>query len=72
MATKTRKVLMHHINIGDLARGRASRSIKDVADKNKPACVLRYGKPVTLAIPNERYERLISEGFDRSKHRQTY
>ncbi|MDK7200410.1 hypothetical protein [Corynebacterium amycolatum] len=43
MAIKKRKVPMRHINIGDLSRGQASRLIKEVADKDEPAYVLRYG-----------------------------
>lgn len=68
MATKKRKVPMHHINIGDLSRGQASRLIKEVADKDEPAYVLRYGKPIAVVISNERYERLMSEGIDPSEH----
>lgn len=68
MATKKRKVSMRHINIGDLSRGQASRLIKEVADKDEPAYVLRYGKPIAVVISNERYERLMSEGIDPSEH----
>ncbi|MFW2583485.1 MULTISPECIES: type II toxin-antitoxin system Phd/YefM family antitoxin [Corynebacterium] len=68
MAIKKRKVPMRHINIGDLSRGQASRLIKEVADKDEPAYVLRYGKPIAVVISNERYERLMSEGIDPSEH----
>lgn len=63
-----RKVAMRHINIGDLSRGQASRLIKDVAEKDEPAYVLRYGKPIAVVISHERYERLMSEGIDPSEH----
>lgn len=39
-----------------------------VADKDEPAYVLRYGKPIAVVISNERYERLMSEGIDPSEH----
>lgn len=68
MATKKHKVPMRHINIGDLSRGQASRLIKEVSDKDEPAYVLRYGKPIAVVISNERYERLMSEGIDPSEH----
>lgn len=68
MVTKRRKVPMRHINIGDLSRGQASRLIKEVAEKDEPAYVLRYGKPIAVLISNERYERLMDEGIDPSEH----
>ncbi|SPT75840.1 Phd_YefM [Arcanobacterium haemolyticum] len=68
MVTKKRKVPMRHINIGDLSRGQASRLIKEVADKDEPAYVLRYGKPIAVVISNERYERLMNEEIDPSEH----
>ena len=55
-------------NIGDLSQGQASRLIKEVADKDEPAYVLRYGKPIAVLISNERYERLMDEGIDPSEH----
>lgn len=57
MVMKRRKVPMRHINIGDLSRGQASRLIKEVAENDEPAYVLRYGKPIAVLIFNERYER---------------
>lgn len=57
MVMKQRKVPMRHINIGDLSRAQASRLIKEVVDKDEPAYVLRYGKPIAALISNERYER---------------
>ena len=68
VVAKRRKVPMRHINIGDLSRGQASRLIKEVAEKDEPAYVLRYGKPIAVVISNERYERLMSEGIDPSEH----
>ncbi|MDK6275083.1 type II toxin-antitoxin system Phd/YefM family antitoxin [Pseudoglutamicibacter cumminsii] len=68
MMTKRRKVPMRHINIGDLSRGQASRLIKEVAEKDEPAYVVRYGKPIAVLISNERYERLMEEGIDPSEH----
>ena len=68
VVAKRRKVPMRHINIGDLSRGQASRLIKEVADKDEPAYVLRYGKPIAVVISNERYERLMNEGIDPSEH----
>lgn len=65
---KRRKVPMRHINIGDLSRGQASRLIKKVAEKDEPAYVLRYGKPIAVLISNERYERLMDKGIDPSEH----
>lgn len=59
---------MRHINIGDLSRGQASRLIKEVAARDEPAYVLRYGKPIAVLISNERYERLMDEGIDPSEH----
>lgn len=66
--TKRRKVPMRHINIGDLSRGQASRLIKEAAEKDEPAYVVRYGKPIAVLISNERYERLMEEGIDPSEH----
>lgn len=68
VVAKRRKVPMRYINIGDLSRGHASRLIKAVAEKDEPAFVMRYGKPVAVVISNERYERLMSEGIDPSEH----
>ncbi|WP_353066017.1 type II toxin-antitoxin system Phd/YefM family antitoxin [Arcanobacterium hippocoleae] len=68
MATKKRKVPMRHINIGDLSRGQASRLIKEAAEKDEPAYVMRYGKPIAVLISHERYERLMNEGIDTSEH----
>lgn len=68
VVAKRRKVPMRHINIGDLSRGQASRLIKEVAEKDEPAYVLRYGKPIAVVISNERYERLMSEGIDPREH----
>ena len=65
---KRRKIPMRHINIGDLSRGRASRLIKEAAEKDEPAYILRYGKPIAVLISNERYERLMYEGIDPSEH----
>lgn len=66
--TKRRKVPMRHINIGDLSRGQASRLIKEVSEKDEPAYILCYGKPIAVLISQERYERLMDEGIDPSEH----
>lgn len=63
-----RKVPMRHINIGELSRGQASHLIKDAVEKDEPAYVLRYGKPIAVLISHERYERLMKEGVDLSEH----
>lgn len=68
MAPKKRKVAMRHINIGDLSRGQASRLIKEMAKKDAPAYVMRYGKPIAVLISHERYERLMTEGINPSEH----
>lgn len=59
---KKREVAMRHINIGDLGRGQASRLIKEISEKDEPAYVLRYGKPLAVVISHERYQRLVKEG----------
>lgn len=68
MVPKQLKVAMRHINIGELGRGQASRLIKEVADKDESAYIMRYGKPIAVLISHERYERLMSEGIDPSEH----
>lgn len=68
VVAKRRKVPMRHITIGDLWRGQASRLIKEVAEKDEPAYVLRCGKPIAVVISNERYELLMGEGIDPSEH----
>ncbi|MDK7122774.1 type II toxin-antitoxin system Phd/YefM family antitoxin [Schaalia turicensis] len=68
MAAKRRKPPMRHINIGDLSRGQASKLIKEAVEKDEPAYILRYGKPIAVLISNERYERLMNEGIDPSEH----
>ncbi|WP_297722372.1 type II toxin-antitoxin system Phd/YefM family antitoxin [uncultured Mobiluncus sp.] len=68
MAAKRRKPPMRHINIGDLSRGQASRLIKETAEKDEPAYILRYGKPIAVLISHDRYERLMNEGIDPSEH----
>ena len=68
MAAKRRKPPMRHINIGDLSRGQASRLIKEASEKDEPAYVLRYGKPIAVLISHERYERLMNDGIDPSEH----
>lgn len=66
--TERRKVAMRHINIGELSRGQASRLIREAVEKDEPAYVLRYGKPIAVLISHERYERLMNEGIDPSEH----
>lgn len=68
MAAKRRKPPMRHINIGDLSRGQASRLIKEATEKDEPAYILRYGKPIAVLISHDRYERLMNEGIDPSEH----
>lgn len=68
MAAKRRKSPMRHINIGDLSRGQASKLIKEAVEKDEPAYILRYGKPIAVLISNDRYERMMNEGIDPSEH----
>lgn len=68
VVTERRKIPMRHINIGELSRGQASRLIRETVEKDEPAYVLRYGKPIAVLISHERYERLMNEGIDPSEH----
>ena len=54
--------------IGDLGRGQASKLLKEVADGDDVAYVLRYGKPLVVVISHERYERLMEDGVDPNEH----
>ncbi|MCT1443099.1 MULTISPECIES: type II toxin-antitoxin system Phd/YefM family antitoxin [Corynebacterium] len=62
------KKSMKHINIGDLGRGQASKLLKEVADGDDVAYVLRYGKPLVVVMSHERYERLMEDGVDPNEH----
>lgn len=59
-----KKKPMGHINIGELGRGQASKLLKQVADEDEVAYVLRYGKPLVVVMSHDRYERLVDDGVD--------
>ena len=65
MATdKKSKLPMEHYNMSDLLRGRASKIITAISEKDTAGFVLKNGKPLAVIISNERYERLLKAGID--------
>lgn len=64
LGRRGKKKPMRHINIGELGRGQASNLLKQVAEKDEVAYVLRYGKPLVVVMSHDRYERLVDDGVD--------
>ena len=61
---KREKVPMEHHNIGDFLKGQSSKILTSLAESDKVAFILKNGKPLTVVISNERYERLLKAGID--------
>lgn len=58
------KPLMEHINIAELNRGQSSKIMKRIVEEDKTALVLKNGKPMTVVISYEKYQRLHEKGID--------
>lgn len=55
---------MEHYNMSDFLRGQASKIFTAISNEDKSGFVLKNGKPVSVVISNERYERLLKAGID--------
>lgn len=64
LAMPNPKKPMEHFNIADFNRGQSSKLIRDLAEKDKVAYVLKNGKPLAVIISNQRYKRLMKERID--------
>lgn len=65
---KKGKVPMEHFNIGEFNRGQSSKLLRELADKDQTAYILKNGKPIAVVLSNERYERLLKAGIDISDY----
>ena len=55
---------IEHLNIGEFNRGQASKLIRNLAEKDSTAFILKNGKPVAVVFSYERYERLLQKGIE--------
>lgn len=61
---KKSKEPMQHFNIGEFNRGQSSKLLRELAENDKTAYILKNGKPLAVVISNARYERLLAAGID--------
>lgn len=61
---KKGKTPMQHFNIGEFNRGQSSKLLRELAENDKTAYILKNGKPIAVVLSNERYERLLGAGID--------
>ena len=61
---KKSKEPMQHFNIGEFNRGQSSKLLRELAENDKTAYILKNGKPLAVVISNARYERLLEDGID--------
>jgi len=61
---KKSKEPMQHFNIGEFNRGQSSKLLRELAENDKTAYILKNGKPLAVVISNARYERLLEAGID--------
>lgn len=61
---KKSKEPMQHFNIGEFNRGQSSKLLRELAENDKTAYILKNGKPLAVIISNARYERLLEAGID--------
>lgn len=59
---------INSLNIAEFNRGQASRLIRNVAEKDKAALILKNGKPLAVLISHDCYLRLYREGIDVNEH----
>ena len=45
-------------------RDQSSKLLRELADNDKTAHVLKNGKPIAVVLSKERYERLLEVGID--------
>ena len=57
------KPLIEHINIAELNRGQSSKIMKRISEEDKTALILKNGKPMTVVISYEKYQRLHEKGI---------
>ena len=55
---------MEHLNIGEFNRGQSSKLLRELAEKDNTAFILKNGKPMAVVMSYERYQRLLQEGID--------
>ena len=61
---KKSKEPMQHFNIGEFNRGQSSKLLRELAENDKTAYILKNGKPLAVVISYARYERLLEAGID--------
>lgn len=60
---RSSKPLIEHINIAELNRGQSSKIMKRISEEDKTALILKNGKPMTVVISYEKYQRLHEKGI---------
>ncbi len=55
---------MEHYNMSEFLRGQSSKIMTAISEEDKAAFVLKNGRPLTVVISNDRYERLLKAGID--------
>lgn len=55
---------MQHFNIGEFNRGQSSKLLRELAENDRIAYILKNGKPIAVVLSNERYERMLEAGID--------
>jgi hypothetical protein len=61
---KKSKEPMQHFNIGEFNRGQSSKLLRELAENDQTAYILKNGKPIAVVLSNQRYERLLEAGID--------
>ena len=58
------KTPMEHYNMSEFLRGQSSKIMTAISEEDKSAFILKNGRPLTVVISNDRYERLLKAGID--------
>ncbi len=64
MSEKKMITPMEHLNIGEFNRGQSSKLLRELAEKDNTAFILKNGKPMAVVMSYERYQRLLQDGID--------
>lgn len=49
-------------------RGQSSKIMTALSEEDKAAFILKNGRPLTVMISNDRYERLLKAGIDSAEY----
>lgn len=55
---------MGHYNITEFLRGQSSKILTRMAKEDTTAYIQKNGKPLVVAMSNDRYERLMKNGIN--------